>query len=173
MAALAMIETAPDPFAAVRAMNRMRRAGFVVRLTGTDLQIAPVARLSDAQRSYLRSHKAALVALLTDAETLAAALAEAGTAGLAWGEGTPADWSDDRLLAAGEVLYGDGRLVNRHERRHGPRSAPAFEEGPECPLAADAPEIASCAALNVVPMDREVFEERAESEAVPGRERAP
>ncbi|MBL8252112.1 MAG: hypothetical protein JNJ76_00735 [Candidatus Competibacter sp.] len=160
-AAPALVEIAADPFAPVRVLNKMRAAVFVVHLAGTDLQIAPIASLTDPQRSYLRSHKPALVGLLMDAETLAAALAEAGPAGLAWREGTPADWSDDRLLAAGEVLYADGRMVNRHERRFCPTAAPPIEEGPECPLAADAPEIASCAALNVVPMEREVFEERA------------
>lgn len=146
MTALALIETAADPMATVRALNKMRRAGFVVRLAGADLQIAPVARLSDSQRAYLRSHKAALVALLGDAETLHRALVQAGTVGLWWREGTPADWSDDRLLAAGEVLYADGRMVSRYERRYGPTSAPAIAEGPEYPLAAEAPEIASCAA---------------------------
>ena len=91
MTALAMIETAADPFATVRALTKMRRAGFVVRLAGADLQIAPVARLSDSQRAYVRSHKAALVALLADAETVYRALVEAGPAGLGWREGTPDD----------------------------------------------------------------------------------
>lgn len=137
MTALALMKTsAPDPFATVRALNKMRAAGFVVRLAGADLQIAPVARLSDSQRAYLRSHKAALVGLLSDAETLHRALIEAGAAGLAWREGTPADWTDDRLLAAGEALYADGRMAKRHERRYRPTSAPAIEEGPEyCPAA--------------------------------------
>ena len=162
MAALAMVETALDPFATVRALNKMRRAGFVVRLAGTDLQIAPLSSLTDPQRSYLRSHKAALVALLSDAETVYRALVQAGTAGLAWREGMPADWSDDRLLAAGEVLYADGRMVNRIGRRYDPTSAPAIEIGPECPLAAESPEIASCASTaSVTPIDREAYEERA------------
>lgn len=115
-ATAAKLETAADPFATVRAMNKMRRAGFVVRLAGADLQIAPVARLSDSQRAYLRTHKAALVGLLNDADTVYRALVEAGPAGLLWREGTPADWDDGRLLAAGEVLYADGRMVNRHGR---------------------------------------------------------
>ena len=53
-----------------------------------------------------------------------AALAKAGAAGLAWMEGTPADWTGERLLAAGEVLYGDGRMVNRCERRYLKEHAP-------------------------------------------------
>lgn len=53
-----------------------------------------------------------------DAETVHAALALAGTAGLGWREGTPADWSDARLLAAGEVLYADGRMTHRNDRRY-------------------------------------------------------
>ena len=146
MSTAAKLETAADPMATVRVLNKMRRAGFVVRLAGDDLQIAPVDRLSDSQRAYLRSHKLALVGLLGDAETLAAALQQAGTAGLGWREGTPADWPDDRLLAAGEVLYADGRMVNRYGRRYGPTSAPAIEIGPEYPQAAEAPEIASCTA---------------------------
>jgi hypothetical protein len=85
--------------------------------------VEPLSRLSDSQRSYLRAHKAALVALLMDAETVHRALVRAGPAGLAWREGTPPDWSDDRLLAAGEVLYGDGRMVNRNERRYARQGA--------------------------------------------------
>jgi hypothetical protein len=131
MSAAAKLEPAPDPFATVRALNRMRAAGFVVRLAGADLQIAPIASLSDSQRSFLRSHKAALVGLLTDAETLYRALEQAGTAGLWWREGTPADWSDDRMLAAGEVLYSTRRMVNRNERRYLPERAPPILEPPE------------------------------------------
>lgn len=146
MAAPALVEVPADHFALIRVLNKMRGAGFLLRLDGGDLIVSPLSRLSEQQRAYLRSHKAGLVALLSDAETLAAALVEAGTAGLWWREGTPPDWSDDRLLAAGEVLYRDGRMVNRHDRRYCPTSAPNAEIGPEYPPAAETPEIASCAA---------------------------
>ena len=66
----------------------------------------------------------ALVALLMDADTVYRDLVQAGTAGLAWREGTPADWPDARLLAADEVLYGDGRMVNRNDRRYLREHAP-------------------------------------------------
>lgn len=162
MAALALTETAADPFSAVRAWRRMRAAGFALSVEGDGLVVTPASGLSDSQRAYLRSHKAALVELLGDAETVYRALVEAGTAGLAWREGTPGDWSDDRLLVAGEVLYADGRMVNRKERRHGPTSAPAIEIGPEYPRAAEAPEIASCTpTASVTPIDLEAYEERA------------
>lgn len=104
--------------AAVRALNQMRRAGFVLRLDGSDLAISPFSRLTEQQRAYLRAHKATLAQLLTDAETLYSALQTAGTAGLGWSEGTPAEWSDTRLLAAGEVLYSDGRMVSQQGRRY-------------------------------------------------------
>ena len=106
-----------DPFTAVRAMNRMRTAGFALSLDAGRLLIKPISHLNDAQRAYLRAHKPALVALLMDADTVYSALEQAGTAGLAWREGTP-DWPDARLLAADEVLYGDGRMVNRNDRRY-------------------------------------------------------
>ena len=148
MAALAeKLDTALDPFAAVRALNRMRRAGFVVRLADTDLQIAPIASLSDSQRAYLRIHKAALVGLLSDAETLHAALVLYGPAGLGWHQGTPADWDDARLLSAGEVLYSDGRMVSHYDRRYCSGSAPTVEEAPEYHPPAESPEIEANAAV--------------------------
>ena len=131
MSAAAEKLPAPDPFATVRALNRMRAAGFALSVEDDKLMVEPLSRLSDSQRSYLRAHKAALVALLMDAETVHRALVRAGAAGLGWREGTPRDWADDRLLAAGEVLYGDGRMVNRNERRYGPTSVPAIVEVPE------------------------------------------
>ena len=36
----------------------------------------------------------------------------------------PPDWSDDRLLDAGEALYSDGRMVNVLGRRHLAAQAP-------------------------------------------------
>jgi hypothetical protein len=118
MGAPARIETAADPMAAVRAPNKMRRAGFALDVDGNALAVSPADRLSAKQRAYLKAHKPALVALLADAETLHRALALAGPAGLAWMEGTPDDWSDARLLVAGEVLYDDGRMVSIHGRRY-------------------------------------------------------
>ena len=110
--------------AAVRALNQMRRAGFVLRLDGSDLAISPFSRLTEQQRAYLLAHKAALAQLLADAETVYKALQGAAGAGLDWHEATPADWPDTRLLAAGEVLYSDGRMVNRQGRRYATQDAP-------------------------------------------------
>jgi hypothetical protein len=59
-----------------------------------------------------------------DAKTLIQALNAAGPAGLNWREGTPNDWDDVRLLAAGEVLYADGRMVNVLGRRYLTAQAP-------------------------------------------------
>ena len=160
MAALAeKLDTALDPFAAVRALNRMRRAGFVVRLADTDLQIAPIASLSDSQRAYLRTHKAALVGLLSDAEILHRVLVLYGQAGLGWRQGTPTDWDDARLLAAGEVLYSTGGMVSRNGRRYCSGSAPAIEEDPEYPPPAESSEIeANAVTTNVLPMEPVVAE---------------
>ena len=123
MTAPALIEV-NDPFTAVHAMNRMHGAGFVLELDGPDLVVSPADRLSESQRAFIRAHKPALVALLMDADTVYRDLVQAGTAGLAWREGTPADWPDARLLAADEVLYGDGRMVNRNDRRYLRECAP-------------------------------------------------
>jgi hypothetical protein len=62
------------------------------------------------------------VALLSDAETLAVALDKGGAVGLSWREGT--DWSDGRLLAAGEVLYSQRRMVSVLGRRYNASVAP-------------------------------------------------
>ena len=67
MTAPALIEANADPFAAMRALNRMRAAGFVLELDGPALTVSPADRLTDAQRAYIRTHKPALVALLQDA----------------------------------------------------------------------------------------------------------
>ena len=124
-AALALVESvAADPFGPVRAMNRMAGAGFTLSVRDGRLLATPFTKLSEQQRAYLRTHKTALVDLLEDAEALHHALVVAGPAGLGWKEGTPADWSDDRLLASGEVLYGDRRMVSRHGRRFAAESAP-------------------------------------------------
>lgn len=135
MTAPALVEIAAvNPMAAVRALNKMRAAGFAVRLAGDALQIAPIERLSEPQRTYIRNHKPTLVALLTDAETVYRALALAGPAGLGWREGTPAAWSDARLLAVGEVLYADGRMVNRMDRRYLKEHAPPVPDSVPDPV---------------------------------------
>lgn len=154
MSAAPKLETAvPDPFTVVRAVKKMRQAGFVLSVRDGRLIVSPFSRLSDPQRAWLRAHKAALVALLSDADALAHALVEAGPAGLDWREGTPTDWSDDRLLAAGEVLYSDGRMVNVLGRRYRPDCAPAILEGPEYPRAEKAPESAPYAATGAFGAD--------------------
>ena len=124
-AALALVEvSAADPFGPVRVLNRMSAAGFAMELDGRALVASPADTLSAAQRDFIRAHKVALVDLLEDAETLHRALVDAGAAGLGWQAGTPADWDSTRLLAAGEVLYSDGRMVSAHGRRFAAESAP-------------------------------------------------
>jgi len=124
-AAVALVEiAAADPFALVRALNRMSAAGFVLSVRDNRLLASPFTKLSGRQRAYLYAHKLALVALLEDAEALHRALVDAAHAGLGWQEGTPAEWSDVRLLAAGEVLYSTGRMVSRHDRRYAAECAP-------------------------------------------------
>ena len=115
-----------DPLTAVRALNRMRTAGFVLSLEDGRLMCKPLSQLSESQRTFVRTHKAALVELLSDAELLASAIERAGPCGLGWREGTPEDWSDARLLAAGEVLYSTGRIVSALGRRYTPACAPSL-----------------------------------------------
>lgn len=133
--ALIEVNTNPNPFTAARALNRLRTAGVVVELDGTRLVVSAAEPLTEAQRTELRTHKAALVALLVDAATVYSALAQAGSCGLDWREGTPADWPDARLLAADEVLYSDGRMVNRNDRRYLREHAPEPSNAPgeNCP----------------------------------------
>lgn len=127
MTAPALIEVnTPDPFAAMRALNRIRAAGFTLEVDDGRLMVEPLSRLTDAQRAFIRAHKPALVALLMDAEIVYRALVQAGAAGLGWMEGTPADWTGERLLAAGEVLYGDGRMMSVYGRCYLKEHAPAF-----------------------------------------------
>ena len=128
MTAPALIEVVtPDPFAAVRALNRMRTAGFTLELEDGRLMMEPLSRLTEEQRAFIRHHRPALVALLQDAAVLHEALGQAGAAGLAWREGTPADWTPARHLAAGEVLYGDGRMMSVYGRAYLKEHAPPFE----------------------------------------------
>lgn len=151
-----MEAAAPSPMALVRAIRRMEQAGFALSVEGSGLAITPASQLNEQQRAYLRSHKGELVALLQDADTLAGLLEQAGWSGLGWREGTPPEWDDDYLLAVDEVLYGAGRMVNRLGRRYATAVAPPR---PDYPDAANVPEIASTS--NVMPLDREAFEERA------------
>ena len=149
----------PDLFATVRAVNRMQAAGFSLAVRDSRLIASPFSRLSDSQRAYLRIHKAALVGLLTDAKTLSDALVLYGLAGLDWRQGTPAEWSDARLLAAGEVLYSTGGMVSRNGRRYCSGSAPAIEEDPEYHPPAESSEIeANAVTTNVLPMEPVVAE---------------
>lgn len=159
MSADAGMQATPlEPMALVRAIRRMNKAGFEIRATDGRLQVAPVESLTDAQRAYLRAHKAALVALLTDAERLAAALEQAGSAGLSWCEGMPTDWTPAYRLAVGEVLYADGRMVNRLGRCYSATVAPPMADRPDAPFVA---EIESCAATMALSIDVEAYEERA------------
>ena len=131
-AAVALVEiAAADPFALVRALNRMSAAGFALSVRDNRLLASPFTKLSERQRAYLHAHKPAMVELLEDAEALHRALVDAAHAGLGWREGTPAEWSDVRLLAAGEVLYSTGRMVSRHDRRYAAECAPP--PGPDIP----------------------------------------
>ncbi len=111
MNAAVKIEVATDPMATVRALKRMRHAGFDIAVRDGRLTVKPADRLTSQQDAFVRAHKGTLVALLMDAEAVYAALAQAGSSGLAWREGTPADWTGERLLAAQEVLYHDRRMV--------------------------------------------------------------
>lgn len=150
------LKAAPDPMALVRALRKIQKAGFDVRINSERLQVAPAEKLTDEQRAFLREHKPGLVALLQDADTLAALLEHAGWSGLSWREGTPPEWDDDYLLAVDEVLYGAGRMVNRLGRRYATAVAPPR---PDYPDAANVLEIAPTS--NVMPLDREAYEERA------------
>jgi hypothetical protein len=114
---------AADSFALVCAFNKISRAGFTLTVRADHLMVDPADQLLDAQRNWIRARKPELLALLFDTDRLNNTLIDASAAGLGWREGTPPDWSDDRLLAAGEVLYGDGRMVNRNERRYARQGA--------------------------------------------------
>lgn len=56
----------PDPFVVPQALNRLRRSGFALSVEGGKLIVAPGSRLTDADRTFLRAHKPALMALLKD-----------------------------------------------------------------------------------------------------------
>ena len=126
----------PDPMALIQAINRMRVAGFVLAVENGGLAVSPASRLNDEQRAFIRAHKAELVGLLADADRLAAALEQAGTAGLGFREATPPEWDKVYRLAVGEVLYGDGRMVSRLGRCYSATVAPPlprFHDAPQTP----------------------------------------
>lgn len=144
-AATGLEATTPEPLALVRAIRRMKKAGFEIRAIGGRLQVAPADTLTTLQREYLREHKAALVQLLTDAETLTGLLEQAGSAGLGWREGTP-EWDDGYLLAVGEVLYSTGRMVSRWGRHYAAAFSPPmprFHDAPPAPEIEPAAEVAA------------------------------
>lgn len=135
-----------EPMALVRAIRRMNKAGFAIRVAEGELEVAPIDTLTDAQRDYLREHKAALVALLTDAEHLATVLEQAGLAGLGWKEATSPEWDDGYRLAVGEVLYSTDRMVSRLGRCYAPAFAPPiprFHDAPPAPEIEPAAEVAA------------------------------
>jgi len=132
MAALALIETAPDPFAVVRAWRRMRAAGFALSFESDGC--------GDASERPIR--------LPTRLPTLP----QGRAGGIAERRGKPytAPWGKPvRLaLAGGKGLRPIGRMtvclplvkcctptahVNCNERRYDPRSAPANAETPSDP----------------------------------------
>lgn len=83
MTAPALVEvTAPDPMAVVRALKRMKQAGFTLELDGPALAVSPADRLTEEQRRFIRAHTTALVNLLMDAQIAHRALVQAGPAGL-------------------------------------------------------------------------------------------
>lgn len=141
---------------AADALDSLRAAGFTFRADSTNrLIVAPSDRLSAEQRESIRQHKAALLRLL-DVETLLHALTAAGPAGLDWREGTPPDWSDDRLLDAGEVLYRDGRMINVLGRRYLAAYAPrVVEQGSGTQSPQPTPLIESSAPTSGLVDDRE------------------
>ena len=136
MTAPALIETGVDPMAAVRALNRMRRAGVTLTIEDDRLIVTADSQLTDAQRAYLRAHKSQLVGLLADADRLAAALEQAGTAGLGFREGTPPEWDKVYRLAVAEVLYQSHRMVSLLGRCYATAFAPPlprFHDAPQTP----------------------------------------
>ena len=145
-----------DPFSLVRVFNRMRQAGFSLSVDGEDLVVKPAQTLTDTQRAYLRAHKGALVALLTDAETLAGLLDAAQAEGIS--EGLPLDWEPMRRLAALEILFSSRRVVYQLGRYYGAALAPPM---PTYPDAVNVPEIAASTAKAAVTIDVEAYEERA------------
>ncbi|MDG4595779.1 MAG: hypothetical protein P9F75_08815 [Candidatus Contendobacter sp.] len=120
---------------AARLLETLTHQGLTLFAQGARLIVRPGNLLTANDETLIREHKEGLLRLLVekDAATLTASLEQAGPAGLDWREGTPADWSDARLLAAGEVLYAAGHMVNRNGRRY------LKERAPSLPLTATTP----------------------------------
>lgn len=120
-------------------LKYIKDQGVTLIAFGAKLVARPGNLLTANDEALIREHKPALLRLLRlqDAETLHSALASAGPTGLAWREGTPADWPDERLLGAGEALYSAGRMIHRNGRRYPRPSMPAQLPGdpgeiPDC-----------------------------------------
>lgn len=111
---------------AARLLETLNHQGLTLFAQGARLIVRPGNLLTANDETLIREHKQGLLRLLRekDAATLAAHLEQTGPAGLDWREGTPADWGDARLLAAGEVLYVDGRMAGRNGRRYLRECAP-------------------------------------------------
>ncbi len=60
---------APDPFALIRGIRRMRAAGFAVEVENGGLVVESTLELSEPQRAFIGFHKPALVALLEESKT--------------------------------------------------------------------------------------------------------
>ncbi len=115
---------------AARLLETLNHQGLTLIAQGAQLIVKPGNLLTANDETLIRQHKPELLRLLRtiDVETLLHALIAAGPAGLDWREGTPVNWSGDRLLDAGEVLYREGRMVNVLGRRYLPAQAPRLSE---------------------------------------------
>lgn len=115
---------------AARLLETLNHQGLNLFAQGAQLIVKPGNLLTANDETLIRQHQPELLRLLRllDVETLLHALTTASTDGLAWHEGTPPDWSNDRLLAAGEVLYRDGRMVNVLGRRYLAAQAPRLTD---------------------------------------------
>lgn len=51
------------------ALDYLHRAGLAVELNGDKLRLSPIERITDAERLYVRNHRAALIAELHVANT--------------------------------------------------------------------------------------------------------
>ena len=111
---------------AAQLLETLNHQGVTVFAQGARLIVRPGNLLTANNETLIHEHKPELLrlVLLRDVETLLQALITAGPAGLNWREGTPNDWDDVRLLAAGEVLYQDRRMVNVLGRRYLTTQAP-------------------------------------------------
>ena len=63
-----------DGMATVRALKRIRGAGFTLTVEDDRLVVEPLSSLSDAQQQFIRAHNVALVAWSGDVSQLSARL---------------------------------------------------------------------------------------------------